>query len=276
MVDANKSNADVDTAKKDEEGMVVNVEHLMAYVEEQKAEGNAAFKGKRYNEALAAWQRGLDAIAQSDGRPIHDDDVQLVMDVRSVLHSNRGQALISLEFWRRAVPDLDAAITFDPQNAKAIWRRCKVHEALKQWDEAEADVDRLLDLKTLPTLGELLEKAGVTEQKLEETRQRLATRREAADKAAAEALEAKAKAAEDNALHELREKFEEVTRRNGLHGNTELAAELADMVTRPGGVTAQFVAGVYQIDEEDAETLLAWVQQACLMKDALNGVVQFS
>ena len=44
----------------------------------------------------------------------------------------------------------------------------------------------------------------------------------------------------------LRLRFEEVTKRNGLHGNTELAAELADMITRPGGVTVGHVAAVYQ------------------------------
>jgi len=61
-----------------------------------------------------------------------------------------------------------------------------------------------------------------------------------------------------------------VTRRNGLRGNTELAGELADMVTRPGGVTAAFVAGVYQIEEEDAEIMLEWVRKACMMQDELH------
>ena len=38
----------------------------------------------------------------------------------------------------------------------------------------------------------------------------------------------------------LRERFEEVTKRNGLHGNTELAGEIAEMVTRPGGVSVTY------------------------------------
>ena len=39
------------------EPAVVNVEHLMAYVDEQREEGNAAFKKKRHAEALAAWSK---------------------------------------------------------------------------------------------------------------------------------------------------------------------------------------------------------------------------
>ena len=42
------------------------------------------------------------------------------------------------------------------------------------------------------------------------------------------------------------------------------------MLTRPGGVSAQHVANVYQIDEDDARDLLAWVQKACRMHDELT------
>ena len=54
-------------------------------------------------------------------------------------------------------------------------------------------------------------------------------------------------------IEALRERFEEVTKRNGLHGNTELATELTDMIMRPGGVSVSHVANTYQIDDDDAE-----------------------
>ena len=88
------------------EPAVVNVAHLMAYVDEQREEGNAAFKKKRHAEALAAWQRALDACEQADGKPMLVADVETVLRARSVLHSNRGQALIEQEWWRRAVKEL--------------------------------------------------------------------------------------------------------------------------------------------------------------------------
>ena len=119
-----------------EDGMVVNCEHLLKFVAEAKEEGNAAFKARKYSDALTAWQAGLDAIAQADSRPMLVEDMRLVMVVRSVLHSNRGQALMSREFWRRAVKDLDRAVACDPTNVKALWRRYRAQRALRNWAQA--------------------------------------------------------------------------------------------------------------------------------------------
>ena len=121
------------------EPAVVNVAHLMAYVDEQREEGNAAFKKKRHAEALAAWQRALDACEQADGKPMLVEDVQTVLHVRSVLHSNRGQALIDQEWWRRAVTELSEAVRIDPTNAKALWRRyrCQRHRAGQVREESD-------------------------------------------------------------------------------------------------------------------------------------------
>jgi len=256
-----------------EDGLVVNVDHLLEYVKEQKDEGNTAFQAKRYTEALVAWQRGLDAIAQADGKPMHVNDMKLVLVVRSVLHSNRGQALMKMEFWRRAVLDLDEAVRVDPENVKAIWRRCKAHEALKQWSEAEADINLLLEPGLQANTGRLLEAAGLSPEQLQKERARLVEKRERADADAEETFEERAEEAAAKGLLELRERFEEVTARNGLHGNSELATELADMVTRPGGVTVEYVANVFQISDEDADILLQWVRKACVMQDALAGRV---
>ncbi len=124
--------------------LVVNVAHLMAYVDEQRAAGNTAFKRKQYPAALAAWQRALDACEQADGKPMMVEDVQTVLHARAILHSNRGQALIDQEWWRRAVTELDEAVRIDPTNAKALWRRYRCHRQLKAWALAEADLEALL------------------------------------------------------------------------------------------------------------------------------------
>eukprot|EP00966_Prymnesium_polylepis_P163081 3769122-Prymnesium_polylepis.1 len=73
----------------------------MAFVNEAKAEGNDAYKAGKLSDALNAWQRGLDAIGQvieADCRlkvAVAQQDVEGVLRARSVLHSNRGQALMS-------------------------------------------------------------------------------------------------------------------------------------------------------------------------------------
>ena len=86
----------------------------------------------------------------------------------------------------------------------------------------------------------------------------------AASDAANRAEQAAAKGVE-----ELRYQFEMVTRRNGLRGD-ELSSELADMITRPEGMTAQLLAATYQIDDDDAAVLLKWARAACQMRDELG------
>ena len=249
---------------------VVNVEHLMAHVDEQRGAGNTAYKAGKHSEALAAWQAGLDALAQADGLPMRKMDVPIVLRARVTLHSNKGQCLITMQFWRRAIDELTQALTIDPSNAKALWRRYKAHSKLKQWAEAEADLDALLAPELQEAADPLLADAGLGPTQLAETREELRQKRLAAEALAAETFEERAEEAAAKGIKALREQFEEVTRRNGLHGNTELAGELADMISRPGGVSVSHVANTYQLDDDDAEVLMRWAQAACRMRDELG------
>ena len=95
-------------------------------------------------------------------------------------------------------------------------------------------------------------------------------KREEAERVAAETFEERTEEAAAKGLEALRLQFEEVTKRNGLHGNTELSTELADMLTRPGGVTVAHVANTYQIDDDDAEVLMKWAQKACQIRDTIG------
>ena len=166
--------------------------------------------------------------------------------------------------------DLDAAVQLDPSNAKALWRRYKAHRELKSWAAAEADLEALLAPDLQQAAGPLLADAGLGAEQLAATRTELRERRAEAEAAAAASFDDRVEEAAHRGIEQLRERFEEVTRRNGLHGNTELSAELAEMITRPGGVSVSHVANVYQIDDDDAETLIEWVSKACQMRDQLG------
>lgn len=267
------------------EPAVVNVAHLMAYVDEQREEGNAAFKKKRHAEALAAWQRALDACAQADGKPMLVEDVQTVLRVSSVLHSNRGQALIEQEWWRRAVKELSEAVRIDPSNAKALWRRYRCHrhlagqvreesdlaEAKVLWAAAQADLEALNAPELQEAAGPLLAGAGLGPEQLEQTLEEIREKRAAIERELAATFEERIEEKAHKGIEQLRERFEEVTRRNGLHGNKELSAEIADLMTREGGdKSVQFVANVYQIDEDDAAIMCDWIQTAMRMHEELG------
>ena len=83
-------------------------------------------------------------------------DAQIVLKARSLLHSNRGQALMTMQFWRRAVLELDQAVSVDSTNAKALWRRYKAQRELKNWAAAEADLEALLAPDMQQAAGPLL------------------------------------------------------------------------------------------------------------------------
>lgn len=260
--------------------LVVNVEHLMKYVDEEKAKGNAAFEAKRYSEALAAWQRCLDAISQCDGKAMKKDDVPLILQMRALIHSNRGQALVSMEFWRRAIKELSQAIEIGalppPTLAKTLWRRYKARRELAQrgeiseWALAEADLEALLAPALQDTAGPLLAEAGLGPEQLQKTCEELLQKRQEAEANAAENFEERVEAAAHKGLEALRGRFDEMIRRNGLHGNTELASELADMISRSEGVTVQYLAAVYSIDEDDAQIMLDWIEKAFRMRQEVG------
>jgi hypothetical protein len=111
---------------------------------------------------------------------------------------------------------------------------------------------------------------GLGPEQLAQTREELRAKREAAEAAAAETFDERVEEAAAKGIEQLRGRFEEVTQRTGLHGNKELAGELADMLTRPGGVSTQHVANVYQIDDDDAAVLVEWIQTASRMHTELG------
>ncbi len=111
---------------------------------------------------------------------------------------------------------------------------------------------------------------GLGPEQLAQTQEELRAKREAAEAAAAETFDERVEEAAAKGIEQLRGRFEEVTQRTGLHGNKELAGELADMLTRPGGVSTQHVANVYQIDDDDAAVLVEWIQTASRMHTELG------
>ena len=83
-----------------------------------------------------------------------------MLAARSVLHSNRGQALIDGEWWHRAVKE-PTTRRIDPSNAKALWRRYRCQKHLKKWAEAEADLEGPLRAPQLQAAAGPLASAGL-------------------------------------------------------------------------------------------------------------------
>jgi DnaJ family protein C protein 7 len=88
-----------------------------------KDEGNAAFKAKRYQEAIDLYTKGLDIDPNNK-------------DINSKLLQNRAQAYINLSHFDKAIDDCTRALQLDPTYTKAKRVRAKAYGGLENWEEA--------------------------------------------------------------------------------------------------------------------------------------------
>lgn len=88
-----------------------------------KDEGNAAFKARKYREAIDLYTKGLEVDPNNK-------------DINSKLLQNRAQAHININEYDKAIKDCTSALEFDPSYIKARRVRAKANGGAGNWDEA--------------------------------------------------------------------------------------------------------------------------------------------
>ena len=88
-----------------------------------KDEGNAAFKARKYREAIDLYTKGLEVDPNN-------------RDINSKLLQNRAQAHININEYDKAIKDCTSALEFDPSYIKARRVRAKANGGAGNWDEA--------------------------------------------------------------------------------------------------------------------------------------------
>lgn len=69
---------------------VVNLDHLMEYVNEMQNAGTELLTARDYKTSLQVLDQGIGAIAQCEGLPICRDDVPIIVMAKSKLYSTKG------------------------------------------------------------------------------------------------------------------------------------------------------------------------------------------
>jgi tetratricopeptide (TPR) repeat protein len=92
---------------------------MMSSAEELRLRGNDAFKAQDFESAFNLYSSTL-ALAPSD----------------AVLYCNRAAALISLKRLDEAMSDALTAISLNPKNMKAYFRKASVEQSKEQWRES--------------------------------------------------------------------------------------------------------------------------------------------
>lgn len=98
-----------------------------------KSRGNELVREKQYGEAVKAYEAALAAVGDMEGQ----------QELRATVYANLAQCYLQQQLYRRAVDAASQSIANEPSNAKAYYRRCLAHKALKMLDEANRDLDAL-------------------------------------------------------------------------------------------------------------------------------------
>jgi tetratricopeptide (TPR) repeat protein len=106
-----------------------------------KTEGNSLFAQGQYEEAVAAYQKGLLACPMGE-----DPEDSAVREIRSVLFSNRAACFSYKQMYQEAVEESTKALELNPNYVKALLRRSQAREKLELYEDAIVDVKKVLEL----------------------------------------------------------------------------------------------------------------------------------
>lgn len=103
---------------------------------EAKVEGNKLFVDGKYEEALLQYELALQVAP----------DIPSSVEIRSICHSNRGVCFLKLGKYENTIKECTKALELNPVYGKALVRRGEAHEKLEHFEEAIADMKKILEI----------------------------------------------------------------------------------------------------------------------------------
>ena len=120
------------------------LEQVMLKVEEAKAKGNELFKSSSFVAARAEYDSGIGLIKRHDTvlAAVRGEATKLA----TTLHSNIAMCALKESSWVLAVKSCDEALSLDPSNLKALYRRGVAYGRLEDFVKGKADLQRVTTL----------------------------------------------------------------------------------------------------------------------------------
>lgn len=226
-----------------------------------KEDGNSFIKKKEYSAAVRKYEEGVEVLDRADGYPMLRSEVEQMIALKVVLHSNMAQALLSSELYRRAVEAATKCLELDEGNSKALHRRSLAFEALRNHEAALKDAVSL-------------QKVGGGSLSAEEVEKRITALQ---DKIADGIRAREAESSEDemdNLLVRMKARFDEVVAKYDLQ-NDDAASQVADWLTSgEWKVTIDRVAKRWSMEHQDAEDFLLWIAKGLEFKEQQAAAAQ--
>eukprot|EP00262_Sarcandra_glabra_P004580 TRINITY_DN1568_c0_g1_i1.p1 TRINITY_DN1568_c0_g1~~TRINITY_DN1568_c0_g1_i1.p1 ORF type:complete len:256 (-),score=63.08 TRINITY_DN1568_c0_g1_i1:601-1368(-) len=101
-----------------------------------KAEGNKLFGNGQYEDALSQYALALQFAPEMPSS----------LEIRSICHSNRAICFSKLGKYDDTIKECTKALELNPTYMKALVRRGEAHEKLEHFEEAIADMKKIIEL----------------------------------------------------------------------------------------------------------------------------------
>lgn len=111
-------------------------EKALAQANDAKMEGNKLFGNGQYEEALLQYEIALQVTAEMPN----------CVEIRSICHSNRAVCFLKLGKYEETIKECTKALELNSSYIKALVRRGEAHEKLEHFEEAIADMKKILEL----------------------------------------------------------------------------------------------------------------------------------
>eukprot|EP00898_Chlorokybus_atmophyticus_P007911 jgi/Chlat1/8120/Chrsp75S07596 len=120
----------------------------LAAAEKIKDIGNTAFKAGDYNTAARKYQKAQRYIKHTQGLGDLDESQSTSLKaLRSSCLLNKAACDLKLKNYESVVDGCSAALAYEPQSAKALFRRGQARVALKQYEDAVEDLTKAAALE---------------------------------------------------------------------------------------------------------------------------------
>jgi len=124
----------------------------MKLVMSNKAEATELFKDGNTEHAAMRYAKSLGHC--DSFFDLNDTQKEEVRTIKAALYNNMAMCYLKLEKWIKAKENCRYCLEIEPQNVKALYRRAQTFVEEKNWDEADADLKRALEVapEDKPTL----------------------------------------------------------------------------------------------------------------------------
>ncbi|CAA7400138.1 unnamed protein product [Spirodela intermedia] len=111
-------------------------QRALAQANDMKEEGNVLYRAGNYEEALEKYRLALQFASE----------ITSSLEVRSICHANRAVCYSKLGKYEDTTKECTKALDLNPSYLKALLRRGEAHEKLQHFDEAIADMKKIIEL----------------------------------------------------------------------------------------------------------------------------------